>query len=124
DVPPFTEPLKERFASGRIVSAGPDVVWDGERVVPGNSLPILGYNYAMLWGLQHFGGYEALLSGENFNASLRLINNSIFNVAPDTALNFSTDVPLEYLRKWGVRWYVVAGQIPLAGTDGLELVQR
>ena len=123
DVPPFTEPLKERFSDGRIVSAGPDVVWDGERVVPGNTVPTLGYNFAMLWGLQHFGGYEALLSERNFNASMGLVNNSIFNVAPDTALNFTSDVPLEYLRRWGVRWYVVGSQIPLAGTDGLELVQ-
>jgi len=123
DAPPFAEPLKERLIEGRIVSAGPDVVWDGERVVPGNTVPTLGYNFAMLWGLQHFGGYEALLSEKHFNTAMGLVNNSIFNVAPDTALNFTSDVPLDYLRKWGVKWYVVGSQIPLAGTEGLELVQ-
>jgi len=122
DKPPFTEPLKERMTDGRIVSAGPDVVWDGERVVPGNTVPTLGYNFAMLWGVQQFGGYEALLSERNFTAAMGLVNNSIFNVAPDTALDFNADVPLEYLRKWGVKWYVINREIPLAGTDGLELV--
>lgn len=41
DKPPFTEPLKDRLAEGRIVSAGPDVVWDGERVVPGTVCRLL-----------------------------------------------------------------------------------
>lgn len=123
DVPPFTEPLTDRLSEGRIVSAGPDVIWDGERVVPGNSVPTLGYNFAMLWGLNHFGGYEALLSQKNFTTSMELVNNSIFNVESGKPLDFSSDVPLNYLRTWGVRWYVVNRAIPLKGTDGLELVQ-
>lgn len=123
DTPPFEEPLRERLADGRIVSAGPDVVWDGERVAPGHTVPTLGYNFAMLWGLHHFGGYEALLSEKNLQAALGLINNSIFNVAADTPLDFSRDVPLDYLRKWGVRWYVVNRAIPLADTAGLLPVQ-
>jgi len=122
DTPPFEEPLKERLADGRIVSAGPDVVWDGERVVPGHTVPTLGYNFAMLWGLYHLGGYEALLSEKNLHAALDLTNNSIFNVAADTPLNFSSDVPLDYLRKWGVRWYVVNSRIPLKGAEELEPV--
>lgn len=122
DLPPFEEPLKKMFSSGRIVSAGPDVVWDGERVVPGNSVPTLGYNFAMLWGLNHFGGYEALLSERNLAASMSLINNSIFNVATGTALDFASDVPLAYLRKWGVQWYVVNNQIPVKGAYGVRLV--
>jgi len=122
DTPPFEEPLQERLADGRIVSAGPDVVWDGERVVPGHTVPTLGYNFAMLWGLYHLGGYEALLSEKNLHAALDLTNNSIFNVAADTPLDFKRDVPLDYLRKWGVRWYVVNSRIPLKGTEELELV--
>ncbi|NTW99443.1 MAG: hypothetical protein HGB35_05860 [Geobacteraceae bacterium] len=97
DRPPFAEPLKERLSDGRIVSAGPDVVWDGERVVPGNTVPTLGYNFAMLWNLQQFGGYEALLSERNFTAAMGVVNNSIFNVAPDTALDFAADVPLDWV---------------------------
>ncbi len=122
DKPPFTEQLKDRLAEGRIVSAGQDVVWDGERVVPGNTVPTLGYNFAMLWGLHHFGGYEALLSQKNFTTSMELVNNSIFNVDSGKPLDFSVDVPLNYLRKWGVKWYVVNSAIPIKGTDGLELV--
>jgi hypothetical protein len=122
DVPPFVEPLQERFAGGRILSAGPDVVWDGERVVPGNTVPTLGYNFAMLWNLYHFGGYEALLAENNYNAALGLINNSIFSVPAGTALDFSRDVPLDYLRRWGVSWYVINRQVPLSGIEGLELV--
>lgn len=122
DTPPFVEPLAVKLTDGRIVSAGPDVVWDGERVVPANSVPTLGYNFAMLWGLHHFGGYEALLSQKNFIASMELVNNSIFNVETDKPLDFSADVPLEYLRKWGVKWYVVNSQTLLAKTEGLELV--
>lgn len=120
DTPPFDEPLKARLTEGRIVSAGPDVVMDDERVEPGNTVPTLGYNYAMLWGLHHFGGYEALLSKKNLAASMGLINNSIFNVPDNTPLDFTADVPLDYLRKWGVRWYVVNSRIPLKGIDGLE----
>ncbi len=119
DVPPFAEPLAREFDGGRIVSAGPDVIWDGERVVPGATVPTLGYNYAMLWGLYQLGGYEALLSEQNFNAALGLINNSIFNVPAGSALDFQRDVPLDYLREWGVGWYVVSGGVSLANTDGL-----
>jgi len=122
DLPPFAEPLKERFGGGRVLSAGPDVVWAGERVVPGNSVPTLGYNFAMMWGLYHFGGYEALLAGKNYHAALGLINNSIFNVPADKALDFAADVPLDYLRTWGVKWYVVNREVPLAGIAGLELI--
>lgn len=124
DRPPFSEPLRERLIEGRIVSAGPDVVWEGERIVPGHTLPTLGYNFAMLWGLQQFGGYEALLSRRNFDVAMGLVNNSIFNVETGKPLDFSTDVPLDYLRKWGVKWYVVNSQVPLKGTAGLELVHR
>lgn len=124
DTPPFVEPLAKQLAAGRIVSAGPDVVWDGERVAPGNTVPTLGYNFAMLWDLYHFGGYEAMLSEKNLHAALDLKNNSIFTVAPGTVLNFSADVPLDYLRKWGVSWYVVNRQIPLAGTEGLTIVHQ
>ncbi len=124
DTPPFSEPLQKMLTGGRIVSAGPDVVWDGEKAAPEYMVPALGYNFATLWGLYHFGGYEGLLSERNLQATLGLKNSSVYNIAPNTVLNVSTDIPLDHFRKWGVKWYVINSRIPLTGTDGLTLVSR
>ncbi len=116
---PFAEPLQSVLGNGRIVSAGPDVIWDGEVAMPGFTAPLLGYNYATLWDLYHFGGYEDLLSEKNSNATFGVKNSSVFNVAAGVPLDFQSDVPLEYFRIWGVKWYIVDNKITLRNSGGL-----
>jgi hypothetical protein len=121
DTVPFVEPLSTSLKAGRIVSASHDVVWDGEVAVTGFTLPLLGYNYATLLDLYHFGGYDDLVSDRNLQATLGSKNSSAFNVAPGTTLNIKQEVPLDYFRIWGVRWYVFDAGIPVSNTDNLRL---
>jgi hypothetical protein len=119
---PFKEPLKELLVGGRIVSIGVVPSEEGGKVIHGNSQPQLGFNYATLWGLQHFAGYEVLIATDNFEATLQLEGRSVCNVIPGTQLNIPAIAPLEYFRSWGVRWYVVDSKLPLVPTDQLRLV--
>ena len=119
---PFDEPLKRTLVDGRIVSVGPDVRHDGDQTLWGHSVPSIGFNYATLWGLYHFGGYDGLLPEKNFRVTLGMNWRSDFNVAPGTVLDFKEEVPLDYLRKWGVRWYVIDRNVPVVNTRELQLV--
>lgn len=97
---PLEEPLKDELSEGRIISLGFNI-WDPHNKnieSKSNTAPTLGFNYATLWQLYHFAGYEPLISKENSNASLKLNYKAIYT---------KTDIPLDYFRKWGVRWYVV-----------------
>lgn len=119
DSVPFDEPLKTVMTGGRIVTAWLDPVFVGEKVQPGNTVPTLGYNYATLWRLYFFGGYDALMPEKNYQASLERINRGDFNVEPGHILDISKEVPLEYFSKWGVKWYVFEKSIPLINTLNL-----
>jgi hypothetical protein len=119
---PFDEPLKNMLVGGRIVSIGVVPLMEGAKTINGNSLPQLGFNYATLWGLQHFAGYEVLVAKENFQAALKLEYSSVCNVFPGVAVNIPEIAPLDYFRSWGVKWYVVDSKVPLVPTDQLKLV--
>lgn len=89
---PLREPLLESFSQGRIVSVG-FAAHDRE------TLPAMGFSYASLWGVDQFGGYDVLVPGTNQAITLNLnFHNSLAKLP----------LPLEYLRSWGVRWYIVA----------------
>ncbi len=120
DKVPLSEHLSEQLTDGRIVSAGLDDVWDGEKIVPGFSAPMLGFNYATLWGLFHFGGYDALVSEKAQVAALGIKNNPVFNLTADEPFKILPDT-LEYFRKWGVKWYVVDRKIPLGNDSPFRL---
>ncbi|MFA7402481.1 MAG: hypothetical protein WC007_00700 [Pelobacteraceae bacterium] len=122
DTPPFNEPLRSSLGTGKIVSAARDVVWDGEKVLPGFTAPLLGYNYATLYGVYHFGGFDTLLSEKSLAATIGLRNRAAFDVAPGASLDIGSDVPLEYFRSWGVKWYFFEKSIPLENPAGLRLV--
>jgi hypothetical protein len=122
DQVPFSEPLKDTLIGGRIVSIGLDPPVEGSKTIYGNSLPQLGFNYATLWGLHHFAGYEVLVAADNLKASLDLDFRSVFNVDPEIPLNIPQVAPLEYLRNWGVKWYVVDSKLSLVPTDQLKIV--
>lgn len=120
---PLEEPLAGMLAkgNGRIVSAGLDLPRDGEKVMPGFSAALLGYNYASLWGLYHFGGYSALVPQKNHQATLGLINSSVYSLPADMPFDIPVET-LEHYRKWGVRWYAIDARIPLPVVEGFSLV--
>lgn len=97
---PLEEPLRGELSEGRIVSLGFNIWSPYDKNIEGkyNTAPTLGFNYATLWNLYHFAGYDPLISEENSNASLELNYKAIYT---------KTDIPIDYFRMWGVRWYVV-----------------
>jgi hypothetical protein len=124
DKVPLVEPLQDLLTGGRIASIGLDEHQFDGYVVYGNSAPTLGFNYATLFGLYHFAGYEVLVAEKNSQAAMGLNYYSLFYTRPDTTINLAADLPLEYLRKWGVRWYIVDRRIPLKETPGITAQSR
>jgi hypothetical protein len=118
---PFEEPLINTLVDGRIASIGLDEHQFDGYIVYGNSVPSMGFNYATLFGLYHFGGYELLVSEKNSKASMDLNYYSMFYARPDTIINLAADLPLNHLRKWGVRWYIVDSRIPLKEGGQIQL---
>jgi hypothetical protein len=118
---PLKEPFREKLSEGRIVSAGRDDVWDGEKILPGFSAPLLGFDYATLWGLFQFGGYDPMVSEKNQLAALGIKNNPVFNLPANRPFNIPSDT-LEHFRKWGVKWYVVDATIPLSGDSNFKFM--
>ncbi len=115
---PYEEPLKEMLKDGRMVS-----------IVPAYEMPkrvsftiqVLGFNYATLFGLYHFSGYETLMSEKNLVASRQLNYSADFEVDKDTPLNPSV-TDLEYFRRWGVKWYVVDKKVLVEPSGVLKQV--
>jgi hypothetical protein len=92
DPVPLREPLRERFGSGRILTLG----WQGGRY----TLPTVGYDYATLWELHYFGGYDPLVPERNLKFTYVLDYTAVLNRRPE-------EINIQYLRFWGVRWYIV-----------------
>lgn len=90
---PLVEPLKAQMIDGRIISLG----YTSIKGLKGHTAPTLGWNYAMLWGLVHFSGYDVLISSDNSQATLKT------NGAKGLSRH---QIPIEYLREWGVRYYI------------------
>jgi hypothetical protein len=93
---PLQEPAPLDWRDGRLATFGFDTA-PGQR---GPTAAGLGFNYATLWGLWHFGGYEPLASVSTRLASLHLNVEASFLSPPRPEL-------VSYLRAWAVRWYVV-----------------
>jgi len=89
---PFDEPLREVLGDGKIFTIG------FPRAHPRPSAS-LGFDYATLWGLYHFAGYEPLVPELNNDLALDLQYLASFDGHP-------AEVPWAHLRRWGVRWYV------------------
>jgi hypothetical protein len=114
DPVPMEEPLREMLRDGKIFTLGFDV-WDPQ------SAHGLGFNYATLWGLYHFAGYDPLVPQANYDLALGLTYAATFEGPPGA-------VPWGRLRQWGVRWYVVGNQRWDYDADlrslGITFVQR
>lgn len=121
DAVPFDESLREKLTEGRIVSAGLDDVWDGEKIIPGFSAPMLGFDYATLWGLFHFGGYDTMVSEKTQVAALGIKDNPVYNLPANEPFSIPADT-LEHFRKWGVKWYVIDKTIPLSDNLVFKLI--
>ena len=98
DAPPLSEPLSGRLREGRIFTAGFNSL-DRE------SVRTLGYNYATLFRLFHFAGYDVLLPEANQKELKGLKRDSSVPKPPNADF-------LGRLRKWGVRWYVFPSPLP------------
>ncbi|MEO8198005.1 MAG: hypothetical protein ABI689_14910 [Thermoanaerobaculia bacterium] len=96
DPVPLTEPLAAAPLSGRFLSIG----WHGGVGGQGMTTASLGFDYASLWGLHNFGGYDPLMPKANYLATLGL-NYAASYRRPVESLPFS------YLRQWSVRYYIV-----------------
>lgn len=94
DPVPLQEPLKEKLGAGRILTMG----WKGG--AKRHTLYTIGYDYATLWELHYFGGYDPLVPSRNLQFTYTLDYTAIINRHPK-------NIRFDYLRFWGVRWYVV-----------------
>lgn len=98
-------PLKDELASnltnGRVITLAPNPEGKEDYTYFSNfcfkSAKMLGFNYATLWEVYHFAGYDPLISKEIDNICLRLNHSAIY---------YNKDIPFDYFRKWGVKWYV------------------
>lgn len=97
DKMPLEEKLTDKLEEGRIISVGFDI-WKSNSESSFITAPSIAFNYATLWGLNYFAGYEPLVSKTNYEASLNLNFTAIMN---------SEDLPIEYLRNAAVCWYIV-----------------
>ena len=115
DAPPLSEPLSGRLREGRIFTAG-------FNSLDRQSARTLGYNYATLFRLFHFAGYDVLLPAANQAELKGLKRDSSVPRPPNADL-------LTRLRKWGVRWYVFPSPITepfskFARKEGLVLLKE
>ncbi len=121
DKVPFDEPLKATLSQGRIVSVWQNEINDNQPgKAEGFTAPLLGYDYATLWGLYHLGGHDSLVSEENFKAAFGLGYEATIKVPVGLAMDL-TNIPLEYFRNWGVRWYLVDKAVTVSKFGSLQL---
>ena len=114
DPVPLREALRERFNGGRIASFG----FEGAAKQP--TLHTMGYDYATLWQLHYFGGYDPLVPSRNLRFTYGLDYFAIIRMPPEM-------VAIDYLRFWGVRWYILnrpfdAKYEPVFARQGLRRV--
>lgn len=123
DPVPWQEPLAGLITEGRFVSLGFPIV-DAAGNLDDSTVPSLGYNYATLWGLDNFAGYEAMLSAKAERITLHMNFSSVVPATPGRPYDFAASLPLEWFRRWGVRWYVVSTGVALVNLGAVEPVFR
>lgn len=95
---PFTESMKSFIADGRIATVG-------FPLHHGAGAASLGFQYAALFNLFHFGGYETLVPPENSRETGRL--NYEASITGDL-----TPGQIRHMRSWGVKYYVTPNHPP------------
>jgi hypothetical protein len=114
---PYDEPLQEKLATGRLVTIVSQETDDQDK-----QPYLLGYNFATLFGLYHFAGYETLVSRANLEAALERNGSADFFVDNNVFAPRASE--LEYFRHWGVKWYVLEKNITTQETSSLRTVYR
>jgi hypothetical protein len=96
DPVPLVEPRAAELSDGRLFTiATPLGLGD-----PSRTAPLLGFDYASLFGLDAFGGYDPLMPAANAAATFGLNYQAEWTRSPG-------EIPFDVLRQWGVRWYLV-----------------
>ena len=103
---PASEALASLLTEGRTVTVGYRPFLDDPAA--------FGFDYPTMWGIQGFGGYDPLVTKLNDEVALGL--NSFSSLQCGDAI-----AHLEYLRSWGVSYYVVS---PAAGDCGARLTDH
>ena len=83
----------------------------------------MGFNYATLYNLYHFGGYEPLVLRKNAEICLNLNSTASFDLVENIPYEEQIKL-LNYLRLWGVRWYIVEKNTCYPFLDKLALRYR
>lgn len=116
---PYREPLSGTLGTGRIVTVIDSPTMDNDD----KQMYLLGFNYATLFDLYHFAGYETLVLDKNQKASLDLNSSADMYLDRDTSFNPSLE-NLQYFRNWGVKWYVLDKAVRVNSSGILDLVYR
>ncbi|HBQ65121.1 MAG TPA: hypothetical protein DD727_09450 [Clostridiales bacterium] len=112
---PLSEPLAEVFGTDRFLSTGfnlyapKDFDYRGFDTFTAHTL---GFNYATLFGMNQFAGYEQLVSRLNDEKCLWMNNWAIYDLY--------SGFRFYYTREMGVRWYVVASD----NTEDRRLLEK
>ncbi|HZV83133.1 MAG TPA: hypothetical protein VFF53_13295 [Geobacteraceae bacterium] len=114
---PYDEPLQESLSDGRIVTIVSRETDDQDK-----HPYLLGFNFATLFGLYHFAGYETLVSRQNLDAALQRNGSADFFVDGNRFAPLAAD--LQYFRRWGVRWYVLENKVKFSENVALRSVYR
>jgi hypothetical protein len=114
---PYDEPLREKLANGRIVTIVAKETDDQDK-----HPYLLGFNFATLFGLYHFAGYETLVSRHNLDAALQRNGSADFYVDDNRFAPAAAD--LEYFRRWGVRWYILDKNVTVPDASAFKPAYR
>lgn len=103
---PLEEPLKEELRDGRVAAYGFKIWTRSEHNdLPHMTAAALSFNYATIWKLNQFAGYEPLLPQINAVATLYV---SFSAVLPEVVnKEDARERAFRYFAECGVRWYVV-----------------
>jgi len=118
---PLEDPWVENMKDGRIASIGFDY-YSGHDIMTGHTASSIGFNYATLWNVYHFGGYELLISEKNLRAINLLNKTAIIPAETGRPLDINKIVPLSHLRDWSVKWYVVDKNVDINNLENLKCV--
>ncbi len=119
---PLTEPYAATIGQERVVAMG-------FRADIGDTGKTIAYDYASLFGLYYFAGYDPLVSKANSEATMGLNYDAVLC----RGLGPTAQIPnTQRLRAYGVRWYVapagtpdkdLAEMVPVA-SDGMRTLYR
>lgn len=91
---PFEDPLVSKLQNGKILTLG---YWFWYQ----RGAEAFGYDYATLFDLYHFAGYDPLVPNPNAGIAMKLQYFA-------TVEREISRIPWDLMRQWGVRWYVLS----------------